>query len=72
MPLSARFFEDVVAALGDAVIATDLEDRVRYWNPAAEELFGYSSKQALGRFLRDLIMAQPEAGRAAGRGRKAS
>ena len=52
IPLSARFFEDTVAGHGDAIIMTDLEDRVRYWNPAAEELYGYPAPQALGCIVR--------------------
>src|SRR6266487_3702199 len=34
--------------LAQAVIATDLEGRITYWNRFAEELFGRSSAEVLG------------------------
>ncbi|MCU4187041.1 EAL domain-containing protein [Acidiferrimicrobium sp. IK] len=48
-------------AVGQAVIATDREGTVRYWNPAAAELYGWSAEEAIGRRARDLIgTAGPE------------
>ncbi|HLN06773.1 MAG TPA: EAL domain-containing protein [Acidimicrobiales bacterium] len=35
--------------LGRAVLGADLEFRVNYWNRAAEEMFGWSSAEVLGR-----------------------
>ncbi len=40
----------------DAVIMIDGEDRVEYWNPAAERMFGYAPGEALGRKCHDLIV----------------
>jgi len=37
-----------------AVIATDLEGCVTYWNRFAEQLYGWSAKEALGRHVLDL------------------
>jgi diguanylate cyclase (GGDEF)-like protein/PAS domain S-box-containing protein len=59
-PLSGRFFERVVAALGHAVVVTDPDGRVQYWNPAAEELYGYPAAAAVGRPVTDLIVPVPE------------
>jgi anti-anti-sigma factor len=39
-----------------AVIATDLDGAVLYWNRDAEALYGYAEEQTLGRPLRDLIV----------------
>jgi len=51
--LQARFLD----AVGEAVIATDLEGEVIYWNRAAEELYGWSAEEATGRNILDLIPA---------------
>jgi PAS domain S-box-containing protein len=34
-----------------AILATDLEGRVKFWNPAAERLFGWTEAEVLDRFL---------------------
>ncbi|HAV62212.1 MAG TPA: hypothetical protein DCY13_07580 [Verrucomicrobiales bacterium] len=39
----------------DAIVVCDLEDRVRYWNSGAGQIFGWSAKEAAGRILADLI-----------------
>ena len=52
--LQARLLD----AVGQSVIATDLEGKVLYWNRAAEELYGWSSEEALGRRLRDLTLSE--------------
>lgn len=36
-------------ANGDAVFATDLENRITFWTPSAERLFGYPAAEAVGR-----------------------
>jgi diguanylate cyclase (GGDEF)-like protein/PAS domain S-box-containing protein len=51
-----RFQASVLGAVGQPVIATDLEGKVLYWNTAAEETYGWSSEEALGRSLRDLTV----------------
>ena len=42
-----------------AYIVFDADGRVREWNKAAEELFGYSRKEALGQIGVDLIVPLP-------------
>ena len=40
----------------DAVVATTAEGIVLYWNGGAETLFGYTSSEALGRPLDDIVV----------------
>lgn len=42
-----RFQAQLLEAVGEAVIATDLDGRVRYTNPAAERLFGWIGDEVL-------------------------
>lgn len=39
----------------DAILMMDPEGRISYWNPAAERIFGYTSGEAMGRNLHNLI-----------------
>jgi PAS domain S-box-containing protein len=48
---------DLVAAVGDAVVVTDAAGAITMWNPAAERIFGYPESEALGRSL-DLIIPE--------------
>jgi PAS domain S-box-containing protein len=42
----------------DAIIATDLELKVTYWNKAAEELYGYSSEEVLGMQVNEILKSE--------------
>ncbi len=53
-----RFQAKLLEALGQSVIATDLEGKVIYWNGAAEDLYGWSPEEALGRNLRDMMLIE--------------
>ena len=44
----------LVAAVGDAIIASDASGAIALWNPGAERMFGYTEAEALGKSL-DLI-----------------
>ena len=44
----------LVAAVGDAIIASDAGGAITLWNPGAERMFGYSEAEAIGKSL-DLI-----------------
>jgi PAS domain S-box-containing protein len=44
-----QFQAQVLEAVRDSVIFTDLEGRIRYWNRGAEEVFGYTAEQMLGK-----------------------
>lgn len=39
----------------DAILVTDLERRLTYWNKSAERLFGWTSAEALGKVVTDLF-----------------
>jgi PAS domain S-box-containing protein len=49
--------EDLVAAVGDAIVVTDAAGAITMWNPAAERIFGYPESEALGCSL-DLIIPE--------------
>ena len=52
-----RFRSEILDAVGQAVIATDLDGRVVYWNRAAEALFGWTETEMIGQTSRVLVPA---------------
>ena len=48
---------DLVVTAGDAVIVADARGVIRFWNRAAEAIFGHSRDEALGETL-DLIIPE--------------
>jgi len=48
-------YEQLISAIGDALIVADANGAITLWNPAAESLFGYTQEEALGQSL-DLII----------------
>jgi PAS domain S-box-containing protein len=61
-----RFQARLLDAVGEAVIALDMEGRVLYWNRAAEEMYGWSSEEAMGRQLTEMAVPESLWGRAEG------
>lgn len=49
--------QQLLEAIGDAVIASDPAGAITLWNPAAERIFGYTQAEALGQSL-DLIIPE--------------
>ena len=49
--------QQFVLAAGDAIVASDANGSIVFWNAAAERIFGYPQGEALGRSL-DLIIPQ--------------
>ncbi len=54
---SAIDFKQLVEAVGDAIVVCDANGAITFWNPAAERLFGFAEKEALGQSL-DLIIPE--------------
>jgi PAS domain S-box-containing protein len=48
--------DELLNTLGHAVIATDTQGTVVYWNDAAEELYGWSAAEAVGQAITDLTV----------------
>jgi PAS domain S-box-containing protein len=41
----------LIAAIGDAVVVSDVQGRITVWNPAAERMFGFTAAEALGQSM---------------------
>ncbi|NJO81396.1 MAG: PAS domain S-box protein [Blastochloris sp.] len=52
-----HFQAQLLDAVGQGIIATDVEGTVCYWNRFAEQLYGWSRAEALGRPILDLVAA---------------
>ena len=50
-----RFQANALSQVNDVVFALDREQRVTYWNKAAELLYGHTSEEMIGRKLLDVI-----------------
>ena len=50
-----RFQASLLDAVEQAVIATDIEGRIIYWNSFAERLYGWRSVEVMGRNVVDII-----------------
>jgi PAS domain-containing protein len=48
----------ITGSAQDAIVMMDPDRRVSYWNPAAERIFGYTSSEAIGQNLHELIAPQ--------------
>jgi PAS domain S-box-containing protein len=57
IPEVSNGYQQVVEALGDAVVICDRDGVIRFWNAAAERLFGFARTDALGKSL-DLIIPE--------------
>ena len=47
----------ILEQLADALVYSDVEGRIRLWNPAAEALYGFTAAEATGQSL-DLIIPE--------------
>jgi len=55
-----RSLEQMVRSAGDAIISIDRRGSITGWNPAAERIFGWSAREAVGRSLRGMFPDQYE------------
>jgi PAS domain S-box-containing protein len=47
----------VLHSMSDAIVASDRDGRITFWNPGAERIFGFSRSEAIGQSL-DLIIPE--------------
>lgn len=47
--------EDILSCMGDGVISTNKDGRIKYMNAAAEEITGWKSRDATGKMFDDLL-----------------
>src|SRR5918998_760254 len=45
-------------AVGEAVIATDVEGKVIYWNRAAEKIYGWFAEEMIGQALAEILVSE--------------
>jgi PAS domain S-box-containing protein len=55
---AAKLNQAVLDTANDAYMATDEEGRLTAWTPHAEEMFGYSAAEALGRPQEELVVPE--------------
>ena len=55
----SKFRADLLNHVGQAVIMVDNNRIIRFWNKAAEKLYGYSEEQALGHQINELLGNPP-------------
>jgi PAS domain S-box-containing protein len=53
---SEGLMRTITDSVQDAILMMDPEGRITFWNPAAERILGYTSAEALGQDLHDLIV----------------
>ena len=53
----ARLGDTILNTAADAILATDREGIIRFWNPGAVRIFGFTAEQAIGASL-DLIIPE--------------
>ncbi len=71
---SSRLAQALLNAVGEAVIATDAEGKILYWNRAAEDLYGYAATEVMGRPVLEVTVPagdQAEAAEIMGRATRA-
>ena len=53
---SEKKFQAITNSVKDAIILVDEKAKVTYWNPSAEKMFGFSSEEAIGKNIHDLVV----------------
>ncbi|XHH10206.1 MAG: PAS domain S-box protein [Candidatus Bathyarchaeia archaeon] len=53
---SEEKFRAIATTLRNAVVLANEDDKIVYWNPSAERMFGYTEGEAIGKELTDLIV----------------
>src|SRR3972149_3283822 len=53
---SEEKFRAISTSAMDAIVLLDETDKIVYWNPAAERIFGYTTEEAVGKELAKLVV----------------
>lgn len=53
-----ELFRAITTHAQDAIILTDTNDKIKFWNKAAEKIFGYTSNEVIGKELHPLILPE--------------
>ncbi|KAI3851736.1 hypothetical protein MKX03_005410 [Papaver bracteatum] len=61
MNSSDKKYLNILQSMGQAIYVLDATGSITYWNPSAENLYGYSASEALGRNILDLLVGSKEA-----------
>ena len=61
MSLNLELIKACLSSIRDALIVMDDQGTIEYWNPIAEQIFGYTAAEVRGKYLHDLVA--PEASR---------
>jgi PAS domain S-box-containing protein len=57
MSIPGNIGSALLASSSDAIVATDRDGRITFWNPGAERIFGFSAAEATGHSL-DMIIPE--------------
>jgi PAS domain S-box-containing protein len=57
MDFERQLGQALLHSMSDAIIASDRDGRITFWNPGAERIFGFSRTEAIGQSL-DLIIPE--------------
>ncbi len=60
-----RFQAQLLETVGQAVVATDMQGQITYWNHAAEALYGWQADDIVGRDIAEIIPMQKTPAQAA-------
>ncbi|MDD5456887.1 MAG: response regulator [Candidatus Margulisbacteria bacterium] len=53
---SEEKFRAITSSAKDAIIIIDPEEKIEYWNDAAEKMFGYKEKEMIGQSLHKILL----------------
>ncbi len=51
-----KLYREMANSIRDAIILINDEIKVTFWNPSAEKIFGYSSLEAIGKNIHELVV----------------
>ena len=56
--LKAKEHADLLDITHEAIFVRDITDKISFWNKGAEELYGWSKREALGKILQKLLQTE--------------